>query len=137
MQYGICNETFGNWPLKRICEFAADAGYTGLEIAPFTLSDNPHELSSNQRDELRRTIAQAGLECIGLHWLLAKTEGLHVASPDADTRSRTTSYLSDLARLCRDLGGKTLVFGSPQQRSLMADVTKQNAHSFLQEVLVL
>ena len=134
MQYGICNETFGNWPLKRVCEFAADAGYTGIEIAPFTLGENHHELSSNQRGDLRRIIAQAGLECIGLHWLLAKTDGLHVTSPDAETRSRTISYLTDLARLCRDLGGKTLVFGSPQQRSLMADVTKEDAHLFLQEV---
>ena len=65
MQYGICNETFGNWPLKRVCEFSADAGYTGIEIAPFTLGENPHELSSNQRGDLRRIIAQAGLECIG------------------------------------------------------------------------
>ncbi|MEO2041151.1 MAG: sugar phosphate isomerase/epimerase family protein, partial [Pirellulales bacterium] len=134
MQYGICNETFGNWPLRRVCEFAADSGYTGIEIAPFTLGENPHELSSNQRGDLRRIIAQAGLECIGLHWLLAKTVGLHVTSPDADTRSRTISYLTDLARLCRDLGGKTLVFGSPQQRSLMADMTEQDAHLFLQEV---
>ena len=91
MQYGICNETFGNWPLKRVCEFAADSGYTGIEIAPFTLGENPHEISSNQRGDLRRIIAQAGLECIGLHWLLAKTEGLHVTSPNEYIRSRTIS----------------------------------------------
>ena len=70
MRYGICNETFGDWPFKRACEFAAECGYTGIEIAPFTLGSDPQELSEAQRGDLRRTIAQAGLACIGLHWLL-------------------------------------------------------------------
>ena len=43
MQYGICNETFGNWSLKQSCEFAAESGYSGIEIAPFTLGEDPHQ----------------------------------------------------------------------------------------------
>lgn len=134
MRYGICNETFGNWPLKRACEFAAECGYTGIEIAPFTLGSDPRELSEAQRGDLRRTIAQAGLDCIGLHWLLAKTEGFHVTDPDRSVRDRTVDYLGDLARLCRDLGGRILVFGSPQQRSLLPGVTQDQASGFLREV---
>ena len=134
MQYGICNETFGNWSLKRSCEFAAESGYSGIEIAPFTLSEDPRSLSSNQRDDFRRIIAQAGLECIGLHWLLAKTEGFHVTSADKNTRVQTIVYLTEMARLCRDLGGRNLVFGSPRQRSLMGDVTRDDAHVYMQDI---
>jgi len=134
MQYGICNETFGDWPFKRACEFAAECGYTGIEIAPFTLGADPRSLSVEQRSDLRRTIAQAGLDCIGLHWLLAKTEGFHVTDPDQSVRDRTVAYLSDLARLCRDLGGRILVFGSPQQRSLLPGIAPEQADGFLREV---
>ena len=134
MQYGICNETFGDWSLKRACEFAAECGYTGIEIAPFTLGADPRSLSVEQRSDLRRTIAQAGIDCIGLHWLLAKTEGFHVTDPDQSVRDRTVAYLGDLARLCRDLGGRILVFGSPQQRSLLPGVTPEQADRFLREV---
>jgi len=134
MRYGICNETFGDWPLKRACEFAAACGYTGIEIAPFTLAGDPRELSAAERAELRRTIAQAGLDCIGLHWLLAKTEGFHVTDPDPTVRDRTVGYLGELARLCHDLGGRILVFGSPQQRSLLPGVAAEQAFGFLQDV---
>jgi sugar phosphate isomerase/epimerase len=134
MRYGICNETFGEWPLKRACEFAAECGYTGIEIAPFTLGSDPRELSAAQRADLRRTIAQAGLDCIGLHWLLAKTESFHVTDPDPAVRDRTVAYLGELARLCHDLGGRILVFGSPQQRSLLPGVSPEQADEYLREV---
>jgi len=134
MRYGICNETFADWPLKRACESAAEYGYTGIEIAPFTLGSDPREISAAQRGELRRTIAQAGLDCIGLHWLLARTEGFHVTDPDQTVRDRTVAYLGELARLCRDLGGRILVFGSPQQRSLLPGVSPERAEDFLQDV---
>jgi sugar phosphate isomerase/epimerase len=82
---------------------------------------------------VRRTMERAGLECIGLHWLLAKTEGFHLTHPDAEVRSRTVGHLGDLARLCRDLGGRVLVLGSPRQRSLLPGVTPQMAHHHLAE----
>jgi sugar phosphate isomerase/epimerase len=133
-RYAICNETFGEWPLAKACDVVATCGYGGIEIAPFTLAASPDELSAAARGEIRRTIARAGLDCVGLHWLLAQTEGLHVVHPDATVRDRTVAYLGELARLCHDLGGRVMVFGSPRQRSLLPGVTLEQAHGFIREV---
>ena len=38
-----------------------------------------------------------GCETIGLHWLLAKTEGLYLTTPDAAVRRQTGDYLVALA----------------------------------------
>ena len=134
MRYAICNETFQDWPMERACDFAASCGYTGLEVAPFTLASRAGDVTPAQRQEIRRTIERLGLECIGLHWLLAKTEGFHVTHPDADVRQRTVAYLETLARLCADLGGRLMVFGSPQQRSLLPGVTPEAALERLEHV---
>ena len=134
MRYAICNETFQDWPLEKACDFAAACGYQGLEVAPFTLARLATDVSPAQRAGVRRTIERAGLECVGLHWLLAKTEGFHVTHPDAQVRGRTVGYLEDLARLCRDLGGRVMVFGSPHQRSLLPGVTPAQAIDRLHEV---
>jgi sugar phosphate isomerase/epimerase len=133
-RYAICNETFGDWPLAKACDMAAACGYGGIEIAPYTLAPLATDIPASQRGEIRRTIARAGLECVGLHWLLAHTEGFHVAHPDADVRRRTVEYLGETARLCRDLGGCVLVFGSPQRRSLLPGVTLDEALGHIREV---
>ncbi len=133
-RYAICNETFGDWPLAKACDVAAACGYGGIEIAPFTLAPLATDLSAAARSEIRRTIARAGLDCVGLHWLLAKTEGFHVAHPDAAVRGRTIDYLGELVRLCHDLGGRVLVFGSPKQRSLLPGVSPAEALDHIREV---
>ena len=56
-------------------------------------------------------LAQAedhGLTLLGLHWLLARTEGLCLTSAEAGVRQRTADYLVELARCCADLGGDLL-----------------------------
>jgi len=134
LHYAICNETFGDWPLAKACDFAAECGYTGIEIAPFTLAPLATDIPALTRGEICRTIARSGLDCVGLHWLLAKTEGFHVAHPDADVRRRTTDYLAELARLCHELGGRVLVFGSPKQRSLLPGMSQATAEDHIREV---
>lgn len=134
MRYAICNETYGDWPFAKACDHAAACGYSGIEIAPFTLAPLATDVSAGQRSELRRTIEAAGLECVGLHWLLAKTTGFHVTHPDAAVRRRTVEYLGEIARLSADLGGRVLVFGSPLQRSLMPGVTHEQATDHLRDV---
>jgi sugar phosphate isomerase/epimerase len=135
MKFAICNETFQDWPLERGFAFAAECGYQGVEIAPFTIAPSAFEISSARRSEIRRQAESAGLEVVGLHWLLAKTQGLHLTSPDAGVRRKTAEYLAELARLCADLGGRVLVFGSPQQRSLPPGVTPRQGAEFAAEVI--
>src|SRR5207237_8473505 len=127
MRYAICNETFEGWDHARVCRFVADLGYTGLEMAPFTLAPRITDVTADRRRTLRRQAEDAGLTILGLHWLLARTEGLHVTSPDEAVRRRTADYLGELARLCRDLGGDVLVFGSPAQRRVPAGRPKAAA----------
>ena len=134
MKFAICNETFLDWPVARGFDFAAECGYTGVEIAPFTIDTDARRISASQRAEVRQAADAAGLEIIGLHWLLAKTEGLYLTSPDAATRERTIDYLRALIALCHDLGGQVMVFGSPQQRVLLPGVTNDQAMGFAAEV---
>ena len=91
MKFAICNETFLDWPQQKAFEFASECGYTGIEIAPFTLNADAREISPHQRTEIRRQAEAAGLEVIGLHWLLAKTKDLYLTSPDAPVRTRAPS----------------------------------------------
>jgi sugar phosphate isomerase/epimerase len=130
MRYAICNETFEGWDHARVCRFVADLGYTGLELAPFTLASRITDVTHERRRVLRRQAEECGLTILGLHWLLAKTEGLHVTAADEAVRRRTADYLVELARCCRDLGGDVLVFGSPAQRRIPAGATRDQAADY-------
>ena len=127
MKFGICNELFEGWTFRQVCRFVRAAGYDGVEIAPFTLAARVTDLTTSQLADLRHEAEDEGVEVIGLHWLLARTEGMHLTSPDPDARRRLGAYLIALARACRALGGRVLVFGSPKQRSLLPGVSHEQA----------
>jgi sugar phosphate isomerase/epimerase len=127
IKLGICNELFEGWDFGRVCRVVKEIGYDGLEIAPFTLAARIEDLSRAGRRELKAIVEDAGLETIGLHWLLAKTEGLYLTSPEASIRRATADYLEALAEATRDLGGSLMVLGSPKQRDLLPGVTYDQA----------
>ncbi len=133
-RFAICNETFKDWPFDKAFAFAAECGYTGIEIAPFTIANNVTAIPGSKRTEVRRQAEKAGLEIIGLHWLLAGTQGLHVTSADAAVRRKTAAYLGELARFCADLGGRVLVFGSPKQRDLLPGISRGEGMTYATEV---
>jgi sugar phosphate isomerase/epimerase len=131
---GICNELFEDTKLSRVCRLLKEIGYDGVEIAPFTLATVITELTGERRREIKAMVEDAGLETIGLHWLLAKTEGLYLTSPDASVRRATGDYLIALAEATRDLGGTLMVLGSPKQRSLLPGVSFDQAFGYAVEV---
>lgn len=131
----MCNETFEGWSQPRIFRFLAQCGYQGVEIAPYTIHDDVTQITSQQRQALRTSAAEAGIEIVALHWLLSRTEGLHLTHPDSQVRSRTAAYLGELARFCRDLGGHVIVFGSPKQRNLLPGVTRGDGMRYAADVL--
>lgn len=135
MKFAICQELFEGWDWERQCRFIAEVGYQGIEVAPFTLASKISDVSAVQRQTMRKQAADRGLQILGLHWLLAKTTGLHLTSADGAVRQATTAYLADLAHACADLGGDILVFGSPAQRSLDAATTREQGFERAAEVL--
>jgi len=135
VRFAICNETFGDWPFEKAFHLAAECGYEGIEIAPFTISNDVMDITPRRRRQIRRQAKEAGLDVVGLHWLLAKTKGLHLTSPDAAVRRKTAEYLGALAEFCADLGGKLLVFGSPQQRSLLEGVSREQGMQHATKVI--
>ena len=118
MTVSLCNEVIAALPFERQCEMAAQLGYGGLELAPYTVDAEPHLLSSAKRTALRRAASDAGIVITGLHYLMRAPEGLSITARDAGQRARTTGVMRDLCALAAELGGKVLVHGSPDQRKL-------------------
>ena len=118
MKISICNELFQGWPLERVFDYAAQLGYEGVEIAPYTLADSVTEISSSRRNAIRRAAENSGMEIVGLHWLLVKPEGLYINHPDEFIRIKTQEYMEALIHFCADIGGKLLLHGSPHQRTV-------------------
>jgi D-psicose/D-tagatose/L-ribulose 3-epimerase len=118
-KYAMCNECMAelSWPEQ--CQIVANAGYKGIEIAAFTLvKEGVQEINAAGRKEMASIMAKAGIECVGLHWLLTPPpKGLHFTTPDAAIRQKTIAYFDELIDFCGDLGGSYMIFGSPKQRS--------------------
>ena len=96
MKFAICNETYQEWPFDRTCAHIAACGYEGIEIAPFTLKEDPRDLTEEEAASFGETARNAGLEVVGLHWLLVKPEGLHLTTPDDSVREATVAFVTHL-----------------------------------------
>jgi D-psicose/D-tagatose/L-ribulose 3-epimerase len=129
-KHAICNEVYEQWPFEKACASIRRIGYSGIEIAPFTLAERPDQISPADRSRYRDTIHDHGLTFAGLHWLMVSPKGLHVTTPDRALRERSWRHILELIDLCADLGfgeNSVMVFGSPKQRSAVDGLSPAEA----------
>jgi len=131
-KYAMCNESMQGKSWEEQCDIIGRAGYQGVEIAAFTLVEQGvGEISAARRAEMVTAMKNAGIECVGLHWLLAPPpEGLHFTTPDEVVRKKTVAYLDELIDFCGDLGGTAMIFGSPKQRNTMGISIQEASANF-------
>lgn len=127
MKFAICNEMFDGWEFHRVCQYVANCGYDGIEIAPFTFNRNPIKIDEAHAATIGQTARAAGLELVAMHWLLAMPPGLHLTTPDTEVRNRTIDFAKHLARLGGAMGAKFMVWGSPKQRDVVEGDTYECA----------
>jgi len=127
-QHAICNEIYQSWTLDKVCSSIRRIGYSGIEIAPFTLAERPADIGRDARANYRQMIGSEGLRFAGLHWLMVSPQGLHVTTPDRSLRERSWNHVRELIDLCSDLGENgVMVFGSPKQRSAADGLNSREA----------
>ena len=91
-------------------------GISGLEVAPSRVwRDTWAGLNSSDVSSYRQAIENAGLKVIGLHSLFYDQPDLGLFR-DLETRARTLDFMEHLSKLCRDLGGTTLIYGGGRNR---------------------
>jgi len=119
IHFAMCNEFCEGWNIDDVFRLAAEVGYEGVEIAPFTLAESVTDISGEERKRIRLAAEERGLRIAGLHWLLASPKGLYMNHPDAALRQKTRQYFAELIRFCADLRGDRMVIGSPKQRNVV------------------
>ena len=125
--FSLCNEVLQPLSFEAQCQYAASLGYVGLEVAPFTLREDPHSITVDEAKNFRQIAHSHGLQITGLHWLLVKPEGLSITSKDARIQQNTHAFIHHLCALCSAMGGKYLVHGSPKQRLIESGQTHSEA----------
>ncbi len=127
MKFAICNETYQGWSFGDTCKHIAQAGYEGVEIAPFTLKEDPRQLNENDANSIKAIADNEGLDIVGLHWLLVKPGWLNLTTPDKLLQGDTIEFAVHLAEFCSAIGGKVMVWGSPKQRDIQPNWEYEDA----------
>jgi D-psicose/D-tagatose/L-ribulose 3-epimerase len=127
LRLALCNEVLSPLSFEAQCRMARALGYSGLELAPYTVAEQPEAVDAAQARALRAVAADHGLEITGLHWLLVQPPGLSITSPDQALHRRTVDFMRRLCEFCAELGGRYLVHGSPAQRRPHAGQSQADA----------
>ena len=85
MKLALCNEVLAPLPFAEQCRIAAALGYMGLEVAPYTVCDDPAVMTDTEARALARIASDHGLAITGLHWLLVKPASLSITTADPAT----------------------------------------------------
>lgn len=115
MRLAVSNIAWGSEDFEGLLHLLGVLKCDGIELAPSLIWDEPVHASVSQRNALCRTLQDSGLAMAGLHSLYYTRPDLKLFE-DEQARRRMEAYTRELMYLCRDLGGRILVFGSPGNR---------------------
>ena len=114
-------------------EFISSLNCNGVELAPSAIWSEPIDSSKQDRNTLKKKIANFDLNFLGFHSLLYSKPELKLFE-SSFLRKETKDYIFNLINLCSDLEGKNLVYGSPKSRELCGknydDCKKQSLEDF-------
>jgi len=117
MKIALSNIAWENRHLSKYLKLLKKLNCSGVEIAPDIIWPKPTNSSNEERKIFKNIILKEGLDIVGFHALLFSRPDLQFFQ-SKESRKATVNYLCELIKLCADLGGKQLIFGSPKNRRL-------------------
>lgn len=126
------------WPFPQtpaVLPRLTELGISGIEIAPSRIWGDTWKISPSDSGRVKRQLSEHGLAVAGFHSLLFDQPELGLFKGQ-ETAKRTVAFLAHLCGVCADMGGRTLIFGSPQCRTRgvkpMPDAMREAVEFFLQ-----
>lgn len=116
MKPAISNIALPSFAHEPALAHLAALGFAGLEVAPSKVWQDTAGVRPGQARAYRRAVEGAGLRVAGLHSLFYDQPGLGLFR-GPEVREKTFDFLVFLSALCADLGGVTLIYGSPPARA--------------------
>jgi protein FrlC len=98
------------YPLEEVIARLARIGYDGIEIGAAAPHAYPAYVGPERRRELRALLDTHGISVSAMLPAPGGGPGFNVASPDPEERRAAIQQYKDVAQLCADLGGKTLLY---------------------------
>ena len=113
----------------------AALGFEGIEIAPSRIwRDTWKDLKASDVAAYGHALREAGLKAVGLHSLFYDHPHLGLFR-DSERRAMSLDFLTHLSAVCRDLGGKTLIWGGGRKRGAVpADAAIAESIDFMAEL---
>lgn len=115
MKIAVSNIAWEEGNLRFYLELLKKLGCDGIELAPSRIWPEPVSATMDEKKRLRGLISDNGLEVVGFHALLYTHPELKIFD-SKETYKKTVEYVNALTRLCGDLDGRVMVFGSPRNR---------------------
>ncbi len=132
MKFAVSNIALTSYEHGDELTAVAAVGMAGIEVAPSRAwRDTWHGLTGPQVSDYRQQAERAGLQIIGLHSLLYDQPALKLFGADTDD-SLLLDFMVHLSAVCRDLGGRTLIWGAGRRRgNLPQPEARDRAIAFL------
>lgn len=135
MRFALSNIALPAFDHTRNLDEVAELGIEAIEVAPSRVwRDTWHGLTTAEVSDYRRRIEDAGLCVVGLHSLFYDQPALGLFKKPA-LRAQSLDFLEHLSKVCRDLGGRTLIYGGGRRRgALPKDEARAEAVVFFDEL---
>ena len=115
MKLAISNIAWQRHEDNQVFELMTDYGFSGLEVAPTRLWDDPLMVDDTTINTFCKNLAARNISVVSL-------QALHYGYPEltifqsSSIRAKTLEHTKKCIVLAKKLGAKALVFGSPQNR---------------------
>ncbi len=136
MKYAVSNIALSAYDHISELRPLPELGIQGLEVAPSRVwRDTWHNLSNQDVSTYRQDVEHAGLIVVGLHSLIFDHPELGLFKGD-EARNDTLKFFTHLSAVCRDLGGRTLIWGGGRHRGELSEESAfEEAASFMSELV--
>jgi len=123
MKLAVSNIAWDDKDNESVYKLMKNYGFRGLEVAPGKICSDVADYQDYELDIFRKKIEEYDIEPVSMQALLYGRDDLKIFD-NIDSRKKTLEYLKNIIILAKKIGIKTLVFGSPKNRSFSSDLDK-------------